>query len=122
MNALKKIIHYFFIIAILGSISINCNNQELQQKLQSNIILPPQNQTIWEGEMVYFKGVASGGDPPYSYLWQFGADISSSTQQIPGEVVFNYEGAYSVKMIVKDSKGHVNTDIVLIIVKRKEAL
>jgi len=72
--------------------------------------------------MVYFKGVASGGDPPYSYLWQFGADISSSTQQIPGEVVFNYEGAYSVKMIVKDSKGHVNTDIVLIIVKRKEAL
>ena len=120
MSLLKKIYKHLIIIVILELVTIGCGNQEKQEALKSNIISPPKNQDIWEGEMVYFEGAASGGTPPYTYSWKFGAGIPPSKKKIPGETLFNYEGAYNVRLTVKDSKGHVNTDSVRIVVKRKE--
>ncbi len=120
MAPLKKIGNHFIITVIIGLTILGCINQDQKQALQSNIISPPQNQRIVEGEMVYFEGATSGGYPPYTYNWEFGPDISPSVKKTPGKIFFNYEGAYSVIFTVKDSKGHVNTDRVNIIVQRRE--
>ena len=105
---------------ILELIMIGCVNQEKQEALKSNIISPPKNQDIWDGEIVFFEGAASGGTPPYSYTWTFGAGIPPSKKKIPGETHFYYEGVYNVRFTVTDSKGYEDTDSVRIVVQRKE--
>ena len=73
-----------------------------------------------DGEIVFFEGAASGGTPPYSYTWTFGAGIPPSKKKIPGETHFYYEGVYNVRFTVTDSKGYEDTDSVRIVVQRKE--
>ena len=120
MSLFKTIFKHLIIACFLGLIMIGCSNQDIQEELESNIILPPQNQEIWEGEIVYFEGIASGGAPPYTYHWNFGVGIPPSSKRKPGKIVFSYEEAHKVLFTVKDSKNNTNTDFVRIIVKRKE--
>ena len=120
MRLFKRIHKYLVIASIIGLTTLGCINREKQDALRSNIISPPKNQDIWEGETVYFEGSASGGTRPYTYFWEFGAGIPPSKKKIPGETVFKYEGAYTVRLTAKDSKGHVCANSVRIVVKRKE--
>ena len=112
-------------------LNIQAGDRLLVDIQEGLIVLSPQphnyaeylaglHQEIWEGEIVYFEGSASGGTPPYTYTWKFGVGILPSKKRMPGETLFNYEGVYIVRLTVKDSKGRVNTDSVSIVVKRKE--
>ena len=47
------------------------------------ITTQPNNQTVDEGEMLYFAVKASGGTKPYSYQWQQSTDEGTSWTNIP---------------------------------------
>jgi PKD repeat protein len=53
---------------------------------------------------VTFTGSATGGQPPYTYRWDF-ADGSSSAEQNPVHT-FTAPGSYNVVLSVTDSQGH----------------
>lgn len=98
---------------------VGCSDRDKIQELQADITLPSGDQEIWIGDVVYFKGVGTGGTPPYSYHWDFGKTMPKSLQPNTGQVTFNYEGAYRVVFMVKDSTGKEATDSVRIIVNPK---
>jgi PKD repeat protein len=56
---------------------------------------------------VAFTGTATGGNPPYSYSWNFG-DGSTSTSQNPSHT-YNTAGTYSATLTVTDSSSPANT-------------
>ena len=89
-------------------IIIGCTNQDKTLELRAEITLPSLDQEIWEGEIVFFEGIASGGTPPYTYIWDFGKTMPPIKNKESSQVVFNYEGAYKVLFTVKDSKVNKN--------------
>ena len=54
--------------------------------------------------VVSFTGAAQGGEPPYSYSWNFGDDSPISTVQNPSHV-FGSPGSYAVVLTITDSGG-----------------
>lgn len=56
---------------------------------------------------VAFTGTATGGQPPYTYLWQFG-DGLSSTAQNPSHT-FTTAGIFPIIFTSTDSAGHTGT-------------
>ncbi len=115
---INKYLTLVFVVCILTLI-FGCADHNEIQVLKSEITLPARDQEIWTGDGVYFKGLASGGTPPYSFCWDFGKTMPKSLQAKTGRVLFNYEGAYSVKLIIKDSAGNEAIDTVRIIVNPK---
>jgi PKD repeat protein len=78
--------------------------------LQAEISASPQS-----GEVpltVQFQGSASGGTPPYSYLWE-SSDGPSTTAQNPSHT-FQETGTFSVKLTVTDSQNQTDSDSVSI--------
>lgn len=63
-------------------------------------------------DIITFHGFSCGGDPPYSYNWDFG-DNSQITLQNP---IHSYDkhGSYSVVLTVSDSSNNVDTDYIQI--------
>ena len=110
---LKKVI---ITACILGFIAISCGKHDA---LTVEIVTPNQDLETAEGQAVYFEGSASGGIPPYTYLWDFSGVAQTSRENNPGKIFFNFEGAYKVVLTVKDSAGNMSTDFVRIIVKGK---
>ncbi len=110
---LKKVI---ITVCIFGFITISCAKHEA---LTAEIVTPAQDLEITEGKAIYFEGTASGGVPPYWYGWDFSVVAPPSTENNPGKIVFNFEGAYTVVLTVKDAAGNMNTDFVRILVKGK---
>jgi len=55
------------------------------------------------GETILFTGTVTGGAPPYTYLWGFG-DNTTSTEQSPSHV-YTEEGEYEVTFTVVDIIG-----------------
>jgi hypothetical protein len=106
----------------LGLFFWGCGAQSKDQPLKSIISAPPRNQEIRVGESVYFEGDATGGLPPYSYLWNFGVCFSQSSEKTPGELIFQYEGAYKVKLSVIDSEGKTDVASVNIFVQPKSEM
>jgi hypothetical protein len=96
-----------------------CGKQPEDQPLKSIISAPPRNQEIKAGESIYFEGKATGGVPPYSYLWNFDVCAPQSSEKTPGELIFQYEGAYNITLSVIDSKGKTDIVSVDIFVKPK---
>jgi parallel beta-helix repeat protein len=62
----------------------------------------------WKHEPVTLTGNASGGIPPYSWLWRYG-DGDSSVQQNPSHI-YLAEGVYAATLKVKDSWGFWDID------------
>ena len=118
MSLLKKIFKYLSLICIFCLITLGCSNKDKSEELKANIITPAQASEIIEGEKLYFQGAASGGIQPYTYNWDFSVAAPPSSEKNPGEIAFNYEGAYKVSLTVKDTKGKINTDFVRIIVEK----
>lgn len=58
---------------------------------------------------VQFTGFAQGGVPPYTYLWDFGDGIGTSTEQSP-QYAYTDEGQYDAKLTVVDSAMHTIFD------------
>ena len=66
---------------------------------------PSGDVIIEEGESVNFQGSVSGGEVPFTYLWNFDGGASNVSVEDPGVVVFKNEGAYTVTFEVTDSTG-----------------
>ena len=114
----KKIFKYLSLICIFCLIILSCSNKNKHQELKANIIAPAQEHIeIMEGEKVYFQSTVYGGDPPYKFNWDFGTVAPPSSEKSPGEIVFNWPGAYKVLLTVRDSKHNINTDFVMITVE-----
>jgi hypothetical protein len=65
--------------------------------------------TVTEPDCASLFGVASGGTPPYSYLW-------SSGDTIPNIVPCNTPGSYTYILVVTDSNGCTASDSVIVTV------
>jgi len=110
-SSLKPLI---IIICVSGVIAVSCAKQEA---LTAEIVTPGRDLEITQGNEIYFEGTAAGGVPPYTYAWDFSLVAPPSAEDVPGKIVFNYEGAYKVVLTVTDSTGNMNRDFVRIIVK-----
>ncbi len=71
---------------------------------------PAMDVVIGRGESVYFAGdaIAPNGDARLTYLWDFGGGAVNSNQRVPGNVVFNTPGSYTVKLTVTNSAGQTD--------------
>jgi len=63
------------------------------------------------GEEILFKGEATGGLQPYYYIWDFCYGRNIVQEQNP-TYTFYQEGTYIIKLLVIDSKGNIDEDIV----------
>jgi hypothetical protein len=108
-----------FSFFILTALNYGCADKKKYEELEVNILLSGQKVEIFEGEKIYFRGKATGGRPPYTYSWTFGAVIPSSSLKEPGLIAFKLEGGYKVILTVKDSSGITREDYVHINVKKK---
>jgi PKD repeat protein len=61
------------------------------------------------GVAVEFEGGAYGGTPPYSFEWNFGDGIGSSTEQNPS-YTYAEEGVYTVILTATDDGGLTDSD------------
>ena len=119
ITLLKKIFENFSLICIFCLITLSCSNRDNFEELKANIVAPDQDHIeIIEGEKLYFIAEVSGGVPPYKYSWDFSAVAPSSSEKNPGEIVFNWHGAYKVLLTVKDTKSNIKTDFLRIIVEK----
>jgi len=80
-------------------------------------VLPPAEELTCEaggpyngnvGDTIHFTGTASGGYEPYTWLWDFG-DESTSTDQNPTHV-YTTPGNYSITLTVYDAIQQTATD------------
>ncbi|MGC9324811.1 MAG: PKD domain-containing protein [Desulfomonilia bacterium] len=77
----------------------------------------PGNITIPPGSSANFRGTATGGLAPLTYLWTFpGGTPGSSSNEDPGIVIFNTVGTYTCTFKVTDAEGSVSTDTVTVTV------
>ena len=122
-NLGSKGFYYVCILSmvVLGLMTVictgsGCSRSSNNETLEAKIITPKNDVYIKEGESVFFQGFASGGSPPYRYFWHFGAAASDSSEQNTGEIVFNFEGAYTATLTVTDRNGSKDNDSMRILV------
>lgn len=81
----------------------------VNQPPQSRITSHSSSVIITAGSQIDFAGVCSDTEDhePYAFLWSFGsgADIISSTEQNPSNVLFNTPGDYTVSFVCQDAFG-----------------
>jgi PKD repeat protein len=66
---------------------------------------------------VQFQGSASGGSPPYSYLWQSDGELSSTAQN--PSYTFDETGTFTITLTVTDSQDKTDSDSVIIRIYEK---
>lgn len=81
--------------------------QLTQSKLDLNVTAY-SSRDIRAGESVWLKAEISGGFSPYTYIWDFGDD-TTSTEQNPHHT-YNSKGTFTVSLTVTDDKGNTITD------------
>ena len=69
---------------------------------------------------IQFRGSATGGSPPYTWLWDFG-DGSTSTEQNPVHT-YTSPGNYTVTLTVTDSEGNNATDVTTAIIVESDTI
>jgi hypothetical protein len=78
---------------------------------------PAVNVTTTTGSAIQFEGIVTNGNAPFSYYWNFGsAEISDSSVEDPGSVVFPKAGDYVVKFTVSDNDGDIVVDTITVTV------
>lgn len=71
--------------------------------LTAAITSPVGDTTIPVGGVVNFDAMASGGNAPYKFIWNFGGAGPSSNAQTPGSVTFTRAGTFIVRLTVEDT-------------------
>ena len=78
---------------------------------------PGENVTITEGDSVQFEGSVADGNASFTYSWNFGAsDVTNTTVEDPGSVVFPSAGTYTVTFTVKDNDNDVDSTTIIVTV------
>ncbi len=91
-----------------GLIDANAAIGALQQEPNGVISSPSGNVTVTKGQSVHFRatGTSPDGNLPLSYFWNFGGGAPNSSQQNPGDVVFNTVGTFTVTLTISDNQGN----------------
>ena len=55
-------------------------------------------------ELIFFNATASGGTPPYAFLWDFGDGLTTSGERVAHS--YSAPGTFTVNLTVSDSAGH----------------
>ncbi|MCK5030388.1 MAG: PKD domain-containing protein, partial [Thermoplasmatales archaeon] len=63
----------------------------------------------FEDEPIQFFGSATGGEEPYSWSWDFGDGVGTSTQQ-DSIYIYDNPGDYAISLTVTDSTGDSDTE------------
>lgn len=79
-----------------------------------SIVSPISNVTITEKEKVLFNAAVTEGNAPLAYTWQFGEKAREWKGKDPGEVAFNTQGEYQVRLTVHDAEGDSGTATVMV--------
>jgi len=84
---------------------------QTNQPPESTIRVPSTNQSIAQGEAVFFSGLATDpeNNTPLRYFWNFDGAVPNSTMQNPGSIVFNNPGVYRVTLSGTDNMGVTDT-------------
>ena len=78
---------------------------------------PAVNVTTTTGSSIQFEGLVTNGNAPFTYYWNFGsAEISDSSVEDPGSVVFPKAGDYVVRFTVSDNDGDIVVDTITVTV------
>ena len=111
---------YIFILSffILFASNYGCDDKKFEE-LKVDILLDRKYIDIFQGEEVYFSCKAVGGLSPYTYSWNFGVGIPSSSVKTPGLIAFQFESTKKIILTVKDSTGITSEDYVYINVKKR---
>ena len=83
----------------------------------ASIESPADGTTLAPGEAVEFLGAVTGGNPPFSYRWDFGGGGPSVDLADPGPVVFETPGVYEITFSVTDTDGDGSSASVTLTVK-----
>lgn len=76
----------------------------------ASISSPSANVTITQGGNVSFAATVSGGNAPYTHVWNFGASgVNSRTVEDPGNLTFNTLGTFTVTYSVTDKDGDTSS-------------
>ncbi|QTA85925.1 PKD domain-containing protein [Desulfonema magnum] len=81
-----------------------------------SITSPYSDATINEGDWIYFQGSVAEGNAPLTYLWDFGGGAVNSDLKIPGNVVFETPGVYTVTFTAADNDGDTGNTFVTVTV------
>ncbi|HDO19528.1 MAG TPA: PKD domain-containing protein, partial [Thermoplasmatales archaeon] len=74
---------------------------------------------VMVGDSIQFYGIATGGTPPYEWLWTFGEGGVTSTEQNPS-YAYTTSGVKTVTLVVTDSEGNEGDASIQIQVKGYE--
>lgn len=92
------------------TVVINVFDTVVNSEPDGIINTPEANKVVSVGDSIFFSG--SGFDPDggaLSYYWDFGdSGIAASTQQNPGNKIFNKAGTYVVSFIVTDNSNLID--------------
>ncbi|WP_457559372.1 PKD domain-containing protein [Candidatus Harpocratesius sp.] len=112
---------YTVIFTIIDSEGFSCSNS-ISITIDSDL-LPMASfsysaTTVAVGEIIHFADITSGGNPPYSYFWDFGDGTTSTEQNVNHS--YSVSGEYSVFHLVYDYDGDSSNASTLITVIQNE--
>ncbi len=99
----KGRIQYLERTSATSLISVQLNEARL------DVLFQASKRAVKEREKVEFQADIDGGDPPYSYQWEFG-DGEASSGVSPTHAYKN-AGSYTVSLKVSDDEGNTDTRI-----------
>ncbi len=84
----------------------------------ASISVSPEDATIDKGGSVEFYGTVTGGNAPFTYLWDFGGGPANVNVKDPESIPFPDEGVYPVTFTVTDDDGDESSASVTVTVNK----
>lgn len=110
----NKLFAALALVAVLGTAFAPTFAVAQAEPLTAHIDAPANNATFEVGQSISFVSSATGGQPPYVYVWNFGDGDQFGAQNTSHS--YSQAGTYTVLMTVTDfASGHSTTQITLTI-------
>jgi len=108
-------------VLLMAGCSSHSSHDKDPESLSVTLTSPSWNVTIPQGQSVEFVAGVTGGVSPYVYDWDFGGGANNTSEEDPGQVVFDTPGSYTVRLTVTDSSDASVSASVVVTVQEKEA-
>ena len=103
-----KIFSFLAISALLvGTIPVTVI---AQSTLTANIVYPENQASFPVNQAITFTGSATGGEPPYAFVWNFGDGTQGGGQTFDKRAGYANPGTYTVLLTVTDFNGQRATN------------